>query len=206
MAPAKLIPIGACALLGLLCLGVGVMGALSIPETGPLPPVNVTAVSLRALPEEGAPPAVSPTPRPGEAPTTGATDAGVVKPAAADAGTAPRPPSAPDAGALSKPPVAADAGAAPRPPATPKADAGAPAEPAREGTLNLRASETADVFVDGKKVGSAPVEGLKVKAGTHKVRFDCYDAAGNALLGAPKTVTVTADAEETVEFACPASE
>jgi hypothetical protein len=75
-----------------------------------------------------------------------------------------------------------------------------------EGVLNLRASDTADVYVDGKKVGGSPIEGLKVKAGTHKVRFDCYDAAGNTLPGTTKTVTVAADAEESLEFACPAPE
>lgn len=75
-----------------------------------------------------------------------------------------------------------------------------------EGVLNLRASDTADVFVDGKKVGTSPVEGLKVKAGAHKVRFDCYDASGNTLPGAVKSVTVAADGEESVEFTCPAAE
>lgn len=72
--------------------------------------------------------------------------------------------------------------------------------------LNLRASDTADVFVDGKKVGSSPVDGLKVKAGAHKVRFDCYDASGNTLPGATKTVTVAAEAEESLDFTCPAPE
>jgi hypothetical protein len=75
--------------------------------------------------------------------------------------------------------------------------------PVGEGTLNLRASDTADVFVDGKKVGGSPVEGLRVRAGPHKIRFDCYDAAGNTLPGASKTVNVTADGEQSVEYSCP---
>jgi outer membrane biosynthesis protein TonB len=77
------------------------------------------------------------------------------------------------------------------------------AEPVEEGMLNFRASDTADVYVDGKRVGSSPVLGFKVKAGTHRVRFDCYDAAGNAIAGPVKTVTVKADEEQDVEFTCP---
>lgn len=76
--------------------------------------------------------------------------------------------------------------------------------PAPEGHLNLRASDTADVFVDGKKVGSSPVLGFKAKAGAHKVRFDCYDAAGNTVAGPVQTVSVAADTESDVEFTCPA--
>jgi hypothetical protein len=75
-----------------------------------------------------------------------------------------------------------------------------------EGVLNLRASDTADVYVDGKKVGGSPVDGLKVRAGTHKVRFDCYDTAGNTIPGAAKSVTVAADGEQSVDFECPAVE
>jgi serine/threonine-protein kinase len=85
-------------------------------------------------------------------------------------------------------------------------DARAPspaAAPVEEGMLNLRASDTADVYVDGKSVGNSPVLGFKVKAGTHRVRFDCYDAAGNAIAGPVKTVTVKADEEQDVEFTCP---
>ncbi|HEY0880688.1 MAG TPA: hypothetical protein VGD87_04105, partial [Archangium sp.] len=78
----------------------------------------------------------------------------------------------------------------------------APAPPA-EGTINLRASDTADVFLDGKKLGGSPLLGVKAKAGPHKVRFDCYDAAGNTVAGTPQTVTVKADAEVDVEFPCP---
>lgn len=80
------------------------------------------------------------------------------------------------------------------------------AAPAGEGTLNLRASDTADVYVDGKKVGGSPVMGFKAKVGTRRVRFDCYDAAGNAIAGPVKTVTVKVDEEQDVEFTCPDAE
>lgn len=79
----------------------------------------------------------------------------------------------------------------------------AEAAPVGEGLLNLRASDTADVYVDGKKAGGSPVLGLKVKAGAHKVRFDCYDAAGNAAPGPVKSVTAKADEEVDFEYACP---
>jgi hypothetical protein len=82
--------------------------------------------------------------------------------------------------------------------------AAAPKPLAAEGQLNLRASDTADVFVDGKKAGSSPVLGFKVKVGTHKVRFDCYDTAGNTVAGPVQTVNVAADTETDVEFTCPA--
>ena len=71
------------------------------------------------------------------------------------------------------------------------------------GEFNLRASDTADVFVDGKKVGGSPVLGHKVKPGKHKIRFDCYDAAGEARPGVTGTYEVGPDAEKDVEYDCP---
>jgi len=181
-------------LLGLGALAFSVMGALSITAAGPQGPVKVSEVALRPFP--GSSP--SPLP-PNDVPAS--NDAGTPAPEAADAG-APVPP-----------PKPADAGAAPPPPPPPPAkDAGVPArpppppQPVGEGLLNLRASDTADVYVDGKKVGSSPIDGFKVRAGTHKVRFDCYDAAGNTTPGAAKTVTVAPDSEQSVEYECPAVE
>jgi len=78
-----------------------------------------------------------------------------------------------------------------------------PPPPPAEGMLNLRASDTADVYLDGKKLGGSPLLGVKAKVGNHKVRFDCYDAAGNTLTGAAQTVSVKADGETDVEFTCP---
>lgn len=190
MAVAKSILIGLTVLLGIGALALGVLGGLSLSAAGPQPPVTVLEVSLRPFPTaRGATPQV----------------------AVADGGPTADP--APDAGAAA-PVVAIDAGAPVAPPAPPppaaRPDAGAPAAvvrppapPAGEGSVNLRASDTADVFVDGKKVGGSPIEGLKVRAGTHKVRFDCYDAAGNTVPGATKSITVAADAEESLEYTCP---
>lgn len=85
----------------------------------------------------------------------------------------------------------------------PKAAEAQPPKPVAEGQVNFRASDTADVFVDGKKLGGTPLLGVKVKTGNHKVRFDCYDAAGNAAPGSVMVVTVEADSEQDVDFDCP---
>jgi hypothetical protein len=69
--------------------------------------------------------------------------------------------------------------------------------------LNLRASDTADVYLDGRKLGGTPLLGVKAKVGNHKLRFDCYDAAGNTVAGPVQTVAVKAEAEVDVEFTCP---
>lgn len=196
MAVAKSVFIGLVALLGFGALALGVLGGLGLSASGPLPPVTVREIELRPFPNARAPVAVVPNV------ADGGAEAPVPVPVA-DAG-APVPAPAPvDAGVVKPPP----------PPPAAKPDAGAPAvvrppppppQPVGEGLLNLRSSDTADVFVDGKKVGGSPIEGLKVRAGTHKVRFDCYDAAGNTVPGTAKAVTVAADAEESVEFTCPA--
>ena len=111
------------------------------------------------------------------------------KPAVVEAKPAPAPIAA-------KPPPAArpSEGAVP-------ATGGAAAAPV--GQFNLRASDTADVFVDGKKVGGSPVLGHKVKPGKHKIRFDCYDGAGEARPGVSQTYEVGADGEKDVEYDCP---
>lgn len=98
-----------------------------------------------------------------------------------------------------EPPAAVvDAGA-------PTPDAGAPvvAKAVPDGRLNLRASDKADVFVDGKKAGMSPLEEFWVKAGKHKVRFDCFDAAGNTLAGSTQTVEVKPGEETLVDYTCP---
>jgi len=201
MAVVKSILIALCALAGVGALVVGILGGLSLPAGGPLPPVTIAEVSLRPFPTLSvtAPqPAPSLTDDGGVATGTpqAVVDAGVAapKPVVADAG-APRP-AAPDAGAPAPRPAPGSSDAGVRAPPPP------PAAPVGEGVLNLRASDTADVFVDGKKVGGSPIEGLKVRAGTHKVRFDCYDAAGNTIPGTAQSVTVAADAEATVDFTC----
>ncbi|MBL8910454.1 MAG: hypothetical protein JNM17_07095 [Archangium sp.] len=87
--------------------------------------------------------------------------------------------------------------------ANPPAVAAPPKPVAAEGLLNLRASDTADVYLDGKKLGGSPLLGVKAKQGNHKVRFDCYDAAGNTVAGPVQVVSVKPDAEVDVEFTCP---
>ncbi len=167
------------------------VGAASAVPTAKTPaPVAAPAVPAPAVPSA-----------PTEAPDAGApapSPPAAAPPAAKDAGAAP-PPAPPPA-----PPVAA---AKPPAPAPPPAAAPAPAPaPAGEGVLNLKANATADVFVDSKRVGSSPVTGLKIKTGPHKVRFDCYDDAGNTVAGAVQNVTVTADEPAEVNFTCPAAE
>ena len=95
---------------------------------------------------------------------------------------------------------------APRPEpvaAKPEPVVAAPKAPPSEGVLNLRATDTADVYLDGKKLGGSPLMGIKAKVGNHKVRFDCYDAAGNTVAGPVQTIAVKADAEVEVEYPCP---
>jgi hypothetical protein len=103
----------------------------------------------------------------------------------------PVPAAAADAGVKAAPAVAA---AAPRPP------------PVGDGLLNLRASDTADVYLDGRKIGSSPLNNVRARSGPHKLRFDCYDAAGNAIAGQVKMITVVADEEQDVEYPCPESQ
>ncbi len=100
---------------------------------------------------------------------------------------------APPAPAADQPPEVIDAGASDAPPKSDQA----------EGVLNLRATDTADVFVDGAAAGGAPVLGFKVKVGAHRVRFDCFDEAGNATPGAVRTLTVHAEQEVDFEHTCP---
>ncbi len=90
-------------------------------------------------------------------------------------------------------------------PVAPKPEpvAAAPKAAPAEGMLNLRATDTADVYLDGKKLGGSPLMGIKAKVGNHKVRFDCYDAAGNTVAGPIQTIAVKADAEVEVEYPCP---
>ncbi len=72
-----------------------------------------------------------------------------------------------------------------------------------DGVINLRATDTADVYLDGKKLGGSPLLGIKAKVGNHKVRFDCYDAAGNTISGPVQVIAVKAEGEVDVEYPCP---
>jgi hypothetical protein len=115
-----------------------------------------------------------------------------------------RPP-APPLAAVSPPPLVPTVPVAVRDAGTTAAAAPpAPSKPARvatddSGSLNLVTSGQANVFVDGRNVGRAPVRGVSVKPGEHTVRFDCLtDAAGSA----EQKVSVPAFADVDVEHAC----
>jgi hypothetical protein len=180
------------AIAGVGGLGFGILeskASVASPSRGPLA-VNLRSMSAAAAatPAPGAvkqeaPKAAEAKAQPAIEPSTPAAKPEVKKPEA----------SKPEA---SKP-------EAPKPD-KPKAAEAQPAKPVAEGQVNFRASDTADVFVDGKKLGGTPLLGVKVKVGNHKVRFDCYDAAGNAAPGSVMVVTVDADSEQDVDFDCPA--
>lgn len=194
-----------------LC-GLGAVGALAMgfleSRPGSAQPRALVPVALRPLPAAVEVAIAAPTP---DAQPTEAATPDAPKP---DAPTPDAPkPEAPkaDAPKAEAPKAEAPKADAPKPeapkPEAPKADPQPRPAPvhaaAANGRLNLRASDTADVYVDGRKVGSSPVLGFEAKAGTHRVRFDCYDIEGNAVAGPVKTVTVGADEEQDVAFDCP---
>ncbi len=123
-----------------------------------------------------------------------------LKPAAVE----PKPAEAKPSPGVARPP--APVAAKPPPPRPPSGEAVVPATGGISGPigqLNLRSSDTADVYVDGRKIGGSPVLGHKVKPGKHKVRFDCYDASGEARPGVSQTYEVAADGEKDVDYDCP---
>ncbi len=131
-------------------------------------------------------PAPAPQPKPAATP----------KPAVAD-DTPPLPPPQPKPKPAPQP--SSDEGSPPPP-------APAPAAPAGEGTINLKASDTAEIVVDGRKVGPSPKLGVKLKAGKHKIRFDCYDENGNLKPGKVQTVEIKPDEEQDLDYDCPFSQ
>jgi hypothetical protein len=74
-----------------------------------------------------------------------------------------------------------------------------PSAPDDSGSLNLVASGDADVFVDGRHVGHAPVRGMLVRPGEHAVRFACRKDASRS---AEQKVNVPAFADVDVEHTC----
>ena len=160
---------------------------------------------------DGSPP-LAPTP-PSPSPARGAAENPAVAPAragpvvaapSAEVRSGPAPGSAAPAGVKSTVAVV-DAGAPVKsaPTSTPP-DPGAGVAGPRSGWLNLRASDTAAVYIDGRKVGESPLLGHQVRVGKHQVRFDCFDDSGEARPGVAQAVTVEAEAERDVEFECPA--
>lgn len=151
-------------------------------EAKPAPAPAPKPVEAKPAPAEAKPaPAPAPPPAPAPAPAEAKPAPAPAEPKPAPVAAKPAPKAAPEGGGV----VPATGGAAPI------------------GQLNLRASDTADVYVDGKKVGGSPILGLKVKPGKHKVRFDCYDASGEAKPGVTQTHDVAADGEKDVEYECP---
>lgn len=177
---------------------------------------DVAAPEPAAKPPEPAPEAAKPEP---EAAKPEVAKPEPVKPepvAAKPPEPAAKPPAPAAAPAVAKPP--APVAKAPEPaakPPEPKAEPEVAKPPApkpepvaakpapADGLLNLRATDTADVYLDGKKLGGSPLLGVKAKAGNHKVRFDCYDAAGNTVAGPVQVIAVKAEAEVDVEYPCP---
>jgi type IV secretory pathway VirB10-like protein len=69
------------------------------------------------------------------------------------------------------------------------------------GQLNLKADQTAEVYVDGRKVGVTPVLSHKVSIGRHRVRFDCLTPDGKKR-GSDQRVKVPPLGEVLVEHKC----
>ncbi|MBK7861350.1 MAG: hypothetical protein IPJ65_22605 [Archangiaceae bacterium] len=153
------------------------------PEPKPEPVAAPAPKPEPVKPEVAKPEPVAPAPKPEP----------VAKPAPAPAPVQPKPAPAPAPEAAPKPAVAAPAPAAAPPP---------PAEQG-EGTVNLKASDTAEIVIDGRKIGPSPKLGLKLKAGRHKIRFDCYDENGNLKPGKLQQVDLKADEERDVDYECP---
>jgi cytoskeleton protein RodZ len=213
------------ALFLLLAVGAVGMGFVSAPASAQSARL-VAAVVMRPVPTPGAAAVAKPAPvkadaevkavpKPAEAPVEAAPVApAAAVPVAAPAAVVPAPvpekPAIVDAAVARPAPVVAPAAApvAAKPaPTAPKSGEGA-VKPAAggsttDGSLNLRASDTADVYIDGRKVGGSPVLGHRVKAGKHKVRFDCYDGSGEPRPGIVQTVEVAVEGERDVEYECP---
>lgn len=166
------------------------------PSTGP---ISLPPIELRPFPLAGAVAKAAPT----ETAEAKPTPAPVAEPLPKAPAPAPAE-KAPVETAKAVPVEAAPKTAVPppAPAAAPPAAAPVPRQPPPEGSLNLRASNNAEVYLDGKKLGASPILGLNVRAGNHKVRFDCYDDAGNTVTGAVQTVSVKASEESDVEFTC----
>lgn len=200
------------ALFGLVGLGISGFGATQTMAQRPAYTPSVIDVALRPWPAMQASAAAVAVPKPEAAkPEPAAVEPAKTEPAKAE--VPPEPVKAEPAKvepAKPAPEPAKTAAETPKPPAPVaapvKVEPAKPPPPAAvaNGVLNLRASDTADVFVDGRKAGTTPVTGFKAKVGKHTVRFDCYDAAGNTVPGAPQTADIVSAGDEVdLDFKCP---
>ncbi len=76
----------------------------------------------------------------------------------------------------------------------------APVSP-EAGTLNLRADHPAVAYVNGRRAGTTPLNGLRVKPGRVSVRFDC-EVEHITVHGAQRTVRVPAKGQVNVDHEC----
>jgi outer membrane biosynthesis protein TonB len=199
VAALKWVVVALCGLGALSALG---MGFTSLGATRKPVLTSAVPLSLRAFPDGAVAVAAR---APDAEPTKSPEPVADKEPAKTPEPVAAKTPDAAKPADTAKPAVVAaktpDAAAKPAEAAKP---AVAAPPPVADGMLNLRASDTADVYLDGRKLGGSPLLGVKAKAGNHKVRFDCYDAAGNTMTGAAQSVTVKPEAETEVDFTCPA--
>ena len=201
--------------------GLGSAGALGMAFVSggvsrPVTPRTAPAIALRQFPvmvaSVGTPraPDVAKEPPVAKEPEPTRPEPVAVKPPE-PAAKPPEPVAAKTPAPVAKPPAPAAKPPAPKPEPVAKAEPEPAPKPepvaakpaAVEGLINLRATDTADVYLDGKKLGGSPLLGIKAKVGNHKVRFDCYDAAGNTVAGPVQVIAVKADGEVDVEYPCP---
>jgi outer membrane biosynthesis protein TonB len=215
------------ALFTLGALGAWAMGLQSASTlSAETKPLTVPKVAMRPLPQLQGGPAIAAAAPKAEEPAKAAEPAAkppepAAKPAEPVAAAKPPEPAKTDVAAPAKqaeppktvaptpqpkpkpappPQPASDEGGSPPPPAP------AAAAPAGEGSINLKASDTAEVVVDGRKLGPSPKLGVKLKAGKHKIRFDCYDENGNLKPGKVQTVDIKPDEEQDLDYECPFSQ
>ena len=82
-----------------------------------------------------------------------------------------------------------------------KAEPGDAGQVSEDGRLNLKSNGASEVWVDGKKIGRSPMQGVVVSAGKHSARFDCV-GDGGARRGSNLSVEVPPFAEVDVDFDC----
>jgi outer membrane biosynthesis protein TonB len=206
------------AIFGLVALGAWAMGFSAASDLNKeVKPQPLPKLVMRALPPLGKPVTLArnetpPAPAAAPEPVKEVEAPKPAPPAPKEEAPAPAPTPKPKPAARAQPsedeppplPRAKPPPPAPREPKEPKEEAAPPAAaPGGEGVANFKASDTAEVVLDGRKIGPSPKLNVKLKAGKHKVRFDCYDENGNLRPGKVQQLNVTADGEYNVDYDCP---